>query len=169
MPIAARSLLEDCRQAAAQFTPGIQGSQWRIAYMTNVALLRAVYHVLESRDAATDPKLRQAFKVWAASLLVSKPRPEIYWEFIVSERNMLLKEYQSSAGQGVTVPGVLIEVNSKTGEQKVSCLGVVEHHYTMNDGFFAGRDQRELIAEAIAWWETQLTTLEASAGAAPFL
>ena len=79
---------------------------------------------------------------------------------------MLLKEYQSSAGQGVIVPGVLIEVNSKTGEQKVSCLGVVEHHYTMNDGFFAGRDQRDLIAEAIAWWETQLTTLEVSACAA---
>lgn len=166
MPLAARTVLEDCKQAAALFTPGLQGSQWRIAYMANVALLRAVYHVLESRDAAVNPAFKNKFKAWASNLLASKPAPEIYWEFIVSERNLLLKEYQSLAGQDVTVPGVLIEVNVKTGEQKATRLGNVEHHCTINGGFFAGRDPRELIAEAIAWWETQLIALEATAGAA---
>jgi hypothetical protein len=166
MSLAARTVLEDCRQAAAQFAPGIQGAQWRIVYMANLALLRAVYHVLKNRDAAASTKLRRAFKAWDDGLLASRPHPEIYWEFIVSERNMLLKEYQSSAGQGATAPGVLTEVNARTGEQSVTRLGVVEHHYTMNDGYFAGRDQRDLIAEAIAWWETQLASLEASAGAA---
>jgi hypothetical protein len=165
MPLAARTVLEDCKQAAALFTPGLQGSHWRIVYMANVALLRAVYHVLESKDA-TDPIFRPVFRAWAANLLASKPAPEIYWEFIVSERNLLLKEYQSLAGQGVTVPGVLIEVNAKTGEQKATGLGQVEHHYTINGGVFAGSDQRELIAEAIAWWEKQLAALEENAGAA---
>ena len=137
MPLAARTVLEDCKQAAALFTPWLQGSQWRIAYMANVPLLRAVYHVLKSRDAAVDPAFRNKFKTWDSNLWASKPAPEIYWEFIVSERNLLLKEYQSFAGQGVTVPGVQIEVNLKTGEQKVTRLGEVEHYYTMNGGVFA--------------------------------
>ena len=100
MLLAARTVLEDCRQAAALFTPGLQGSQWRTVYMTNVALLRAVYHILKSRDAAVDPEFRIKFNDWDSSLLKSKPIPEIYWQFIVSERNLLLKEYQCSAGQG---------------------------------------------------------------------
>ena len=166
MTLAARTVLEDCTQAAAQLTDGVQGAQWRIAYMANVALLRAVYHVLESRDVAGNPRLRQAFTRWAADLRQSKPKPEIYWEFIVSERNLLLKEYQSSAGQGVTAPGVLVELNLKTGEQKTTRLGAIEHHYTMNDGVFKGRDHRDLFQEAISWWYEQLEMLEKDAKAA---
>lgn len=166
MSLAARTVLEDCTQAAVQLADGIQGAQWRIAYMANVALLRTVYHVLERRDAAGDPKLRQAFKRWAADLLASKPKPEIYWEFIVSERNLLLKECQSSAGQGVTVPGVRFELDLKTGEQKATRIGDIEHHYTMNDGAFMGRDHCDLIQEAISWWHVQLEMLEKAANAA---
>jgi hypothetical protein len=166
MLLAARTVLEDCRQAAALFTPGLQGSQWHIVYMANVALLRAVYHVLKSRDAAVDPEFRIKFNDWDSSLLKSKPIPEIYWQFIVSKRNLLLKEYQCRAGQGATIPGTHIEVNMKTGEEKVTVLGEVVHNYTMNGGVFSGRDQRELIAEAIAWWETQLLALEETPGLA---
>lgn len=166
MTLAAHTVLGDCIQAAAQLTDGVQGAQWRISYMANVALLRAVYHVLESRDVAGDPRLRQAFMIWSADLLKSKPKPEIYWEFIVSERNLLLKEYQSSAGQGVTVPGNLFEMNLETGEQKSSRLGSIEHHYTMNDGAFMGRDHRDLVQEAISWWYDQLEMLEKAANVA---
>jgi hypothetical protein len=166
MILAARTVLEDCSQAAVQLTDGIQGAQWRIAYMANVALLRAVYHVLESQDVAGDQRLRQVFKRWAADLLKSKPKPEIYWEFIVSERNLLLKEYLSSAGQGVTAPDVWFELNLKNGEQKTTRIGAIEHHYTMNDGVFMGRDHRDLVQEAISWWYEQLEMLEKAANAA---
>jgi hypothetical protein len=166
MTLAARTVLEDCTQAAAQLTDGIQGAEWRIAYMACIALLRAVYHVLESRDVAGDPRLRQAFKNWSEDLLESKPKPEIYWAFIVSERNLLLKEYQSSAGQGVTVPGVRFELNMKTGGQKTMKIGAIKNHYTMNEGVFMGRDHRYLIQEAISWWYEQLQMLEKAANAA---
>jgi hypothetical protein len=59
MHLAAQTVPEDCRQAAALFTPGLQGSQWRIAFMANLALLRTVYHVLKSRDAAVDPEFHR--------------------------------------------------------------------------------------------------------------
>ena len=67
---------------------------------------------------------------------------------------------------GYTIPGTHIEVNLKTGEGKVTVLGEVVHNYTMNGGVFSGRDQRELIAEAIAWWETQPLALEETPGLA---
>jgi hypothetical protein len=160
MTFAARTVLEDCSQAAAQLADGVQGAQWRISYMANIALLRAVYHVLERRDVSGNPSLRQPFLKWKADLLKSKPKPEIYWEFIVSERNLLLKEYQSSAGQGVIVPGVLFEKNLKTGEQKSARIGSMERRYTMSYGVFMGRDHRHLIQEAISWWYEQLELLE---------
>lgn len=162
MILAARTVLQDCREAAALFTPGLHGAKWRIAYMANVALLRAVYHVLKSRDAHANSHLRNAFKSWDGELWISKsnPEPHIYWNFILDERNLVLKEYQSSAGQGVTVPGKLIEIGMQTGQQTVTQLGEVEHHYIMNTGHFAGRDQRDLIQEAIAWWEAQLSRIE---------
>jgi hypothetical protein len=125
MTLAARTVLEDCSQAAAQLTDGIQGSEWRIAYTASIALLRAEYHVLGNRDVAGDPRLRQAFKNWPEDLLESKPKPEIHWEFLVSERALLLKEHQSSAEQGVTVLGVRFELKMKTGEQKATTIGAI--------------------------------------------
>jgi hypothetical protein len=162
MPLAARTVLEDCRQAVTLFTPGLQGSQWRIVYLANVTLLRAVYHVLKDRDAAYGLVCRQAFNTWDSNLLNSKPSPEIYWEFIVKERDRLIKQYRPFAGQGVVIPGVQFDVNEMTGEHRVTRLGDVEHTYIMNEGFFVGRDHRELMGEAIAWWEAQLDSLEAA-------
>jgi hypothetical protein len=159
MTITARIVLNDCREAAELFLHGIQGSKWRIIYIANVALLRAVYHVLKN-EAKASPLLHQIFQKWNSDLGASKSSHDIYWEFIISERNMMLKEYSSTAGQGVTIPGVLFEINVQTNEQKVTRLGQVEYHYTMNSGPFVGRDQRDLIAEAITWWEQQLDEID---------
>lgn len=115
---------------------------------------------------AEDPRLRQTFKRWSADLLESNPKPEICWEFIVSERNLLLKEYQSYAGQRVTAPRVLLALNLRTGEQKTTRLDTIEHHYTINDGIFMGRVHRDLVQEAFSRWYGQLEMLEKAAIAA---
>ena len=133
--------------------------------MANVSLLRAVYHVLKHRDAQSSSSNKCLFKRWDDGLRASRPEPQIYWDFIVSERNLLLKEYRSAAGQGVTVSPPFVELNSKIGATRVIDPGFVEHNYLMNDGPFKGVDQRTLIGEAIRWWEQQIASLE-SAGAA---
>jgi hypothetical protein len=130
--------------------------------MANLALLRAVYHVLKHRDVSENPALEAAFRRWDAELLRSKPKPEIYWEFIVSERNQLLKEYAAAPVRNVTTPEIAFDLS--TGESLE--LGTLRQHYLMEDGVFKGEDQRRLIKRSIEWWLHQLNLLDQAASAA---
>ncbi len=161
MTSAARVVLNDCQHALGEFRTELTGPRWRVIYMANVALLRTVYHVLKSRDVPADAKLKDAFAKWDAGLIASKPNPEIYWGFIVNERNLLLKEYA-----GVPVNPTLtheILFNLSTGE--TTNLGLIRQEYIFADGPFAGQDQRTVIKTAIQWWEDQLAHLEHASAA----
>lgn len=79
----------------------------------------------------------------------SKPKPQIFWEFIDAERHNIIHEYVVGAGQGVTV---------HVGQNKPT-----EHHYLVNTGPFAGRDQRDILREAITWCEAYLDGIDQEA------
>ena len=161
MTAAARLVLQDCRHALAEFTTEVHGARWRIVYMSNVALLRVVYHVLETRDVPTTPRFKPAFEKWKTGLLRTKPSPEIYWEFIVNERNQLLKEYTATPVSNTLLPEITF--NLSTG--KTENLGPVRQQYVMAEGHFAGQEQRRLIKLAIEWWEVELQELERASAA----
>jgi hypothetical protein len=163
---AAREALEDCRGALEELADGMQGRTWRRRWVTAVVLLRAVGHVLDKVDGQQNDAHRQAIDSWWANLKASRPDPAIFWLFIDEERNLIVKEYRTRAGQGVTVQISGIEINLRTGEQKVDPPLPAIYHYKINSGPFAGREQRELIAEAISWWEAQLSNIDAAASAA---
>jgi hypothetical protein len=170
---ASRTVLEDCRTAAAELTDGLTGSAWRWRWVAITALLRAVGHVLqnegESKDAS--PALTAAIQArWP-----EMKRAPMFRDFIERSRNDALKEYVLHAGQGVTV-----FVQAVPGGWAVSAPGDAvaptepppsppprspEYCYPMTRGPFAGRDQREVIAEAIRWWERQLDAIDADAAA----
>jgi hypothetical protein len=122
--------------------------------------------VLDNVDGERDLKLRHAIDDWWKNLKSTKPEPLIFWALIDEERNAILKEYQTRAGQGVTIQLSGIEINLRTGEQKSDPPNPPTYHYTINTGPFGGREQRELLGEAIAWWEAQLNAIEATASAA---
>ena len=141
MELVARTTLEDCRVARSNIDGQIQGSQWRVNWIAAVALLRAVGHVLKHQaDVCGDPILEKIINdKW------DQPKPDIYREFIEKERNNILKEYQINAGQGVTVrPG----------------WGETTRDYTINRGYGAGSDQREVLKDAIDWWDQYLSQIE---------
>ncbi len=162
MTNSAREVLADCRGALLELSDGVQGPEWRRRWITAVVLLRAVGHVLENVDAARTPKHKTAVRNWWSTVAATKPNPKIFWLFIRDERNLILKEYRTNAGQGVTVYASLPGVNWRTGEQQQVPPPSAVYHYQMNSGPFAGRDQRELIEEAIQWWEAQLDAIDAS-------
>jgi hypothetical protein len=126
-------------------------------------LLRAVGHVLDKVDGEQTPAYRAAISAWWAGLKGTKPKPQVFWDFIEDERNTILKEYRTSAGQGATIPVGGIEFNLRTGEVRADQPGPTIHHYTVNSGPFAGREQRELLSEAIAWWESELDGIDQAA------
>jgi hypothetical protein len=157
---AAREVLDDCRGALAELVDGVQGPTWRRRWIVAVVLLRAVGHVLEKVDGARSDKHKAEIFRWWTNLKSTEPDPAIFWLFVEEERNTIVKEYQTNAGQGVTVRAPVIELHLSTREQKIHPALPPIYHYTMNAGHYAGRDQRELIAEAIRWWDGELAAID---------
>jgi hypothetical protein len=75
--------------------------------------------------------------------------PPIFWDFIDDERNQIIHKYASSAGQSIVVP---VDDPEKS---------VTPYH--MNKGPFAGKDPRDVVEEAIEWWDNYLSEIEAAA------
>lgn len=153
MTIAAREVLDDCRGALAELD-GVQGPVWRRRWITAVVLLRTVGHVLFNVDRERSQAYKKAITAARDSLKNSKPKNQIFWDFIENERNNILKQYQISAGQGATV---------YLGPSRS-----VDYHYVINTGPFAELDQRDLLRQAISWWEKYLDEIDtAASGDAP--
>jgi hypothetical protein len=157
MTTVARRILDDCGTCLQALRDEPKGTSWRIQWVATLALLRAVGHALDKVDGGKDAKLAAIVQNHWKRLSASKPKPEIFWHFIKAERDSLLKEYETAARVNVTVR-----------------LGVVEpskpnvYEYTMGPGPFEGHDQRELVAEAIAFWDAYLFAIEAEyAGQTP--
>lgn len=162
----ARAVLDDCRVALLELRQNPRGVHWRLRWCAALTLLRAVGHVLRKVDAESTsvaPEFRAAARVWWADLNRTKPDPAIFWEFIDKDRHALLKEYRFSAEQGVTVLGAVGTV--PVGRLALGSMEI-EPTYFMKDGVFSGRDQRDLVQEAITWWEEQLDEISVRAAAA---
>lgn len=158
---AARGVLDDCRLARLELLDGVQGHIWRRRWIVNVVLLRAVGHVLDNIDGTHSLRQRQVIDEWWKDLKLRQPKPEIFWHFIDKERNSILKEYQTNAGQStfVLLPGLEASMSAVTG--RVDSPKSTVYRYHMNGGYFHGRDHRELIDEAIEWWAGELDKIEA--------
>ncbi|WP_020161261.1 hypothetical protein [Methylobacter marinus] len=156
----AREVLEDCKVAAAEIKDGVTGREWRIKWVAAVALLRAVGHTLRKVDASSDQTMEQLVSEAWDKLVSTKPEPKIFWQFIEDERNNILKEYRLGAGQGVTIRPGTLHVNLKNGEQWSEPGEPTLFHYKMTSGPYKGRDQRDVLNEAIDWWDAYLSNLE---------
>ncbi|MHB1331683.1 MAG: hypothetical protein ACYCY1_03740 [Sulfuriferula sp.] len=156
----ARDVLEDCKVAADELLDGIAGRGWRIRWVTAVALLRAVGHVLQKVDASTNPLLKSVIDEAWDRLSKTKPEPAIFWQFIEDERNSILKEYHLSAGLSITVRPGTGHLNLTTGEQWGEPGLPTLYDYQMKSGPYAGIDQREVLQQAIRWWDSYLGEIE---------
>lgn len=76
---------------------------------------------------------------------------------------MILKEYRTEVRQDTRVQlgGTQMGINTPPGRTQVDLPGSTEYDYTMHDGPFKGRDPRDLIREAVQWWESELKAIEA--------
>jgi hypothetical protein len=158
MTKAARTVLEDCRNAVAELTPETSASTWRRRWVTSVVLLRAVGHVLSKVDARASREHHEVIASWWNSIKTSKPAPEIFWLLIEQERNSILKEHQSLAVQRLTTTVAAFDLTSgKRIEASAPSVSI-----TMETGHFRGRSQQELLEEAIQWWEKQLEEIDAA-------
>lgn len=116
-------------------------------------LLRTVGYVLSKVDSLRYDAYKDAIEKAWRNLCDLKPEPTIFWEFIDEERNNIVKEYEIRAGQNDTV---------YLGQNKLA-----DYQYRINAGPFNGRDQRDVLKEAIEWWESYLSDIDNDANKQP--
>jgi hypothetical protein len=177
----AREILEWCRSAHEKMRGNPTGLDWVLIWAATIALLRAVGHALAKEDAASDDHLKKEQESWWGGLKKTKPDPHIFWEFIDSDRNLLLKEATLTVTQGihVGVQEVACASESVSASDSFSAPSQPEqrsppcpthsdpspttYSYHMKSGFFAEQDPRDLVRKAIEWWEKQLSDIEQKA------
>lgn len=152
MTATARKILEDCRYAHELLELEEEERKFRLLWVSCSSLLRAVGHVLHKVDGARNIEFKKAIDVWWKELNNNKNKHPIFFEFIVIERNNILKEYEIGMFSGEI--DVLV---SSTGES----FSLSETAFCpMSYGKFAGEDCRDIANEAIKWWEFQLDAIE---------
>ena len=149
MPLVAREVLEDCRGALSDFREGIQGNQWRRHWILCITLLRMVLHVLKKVDG--EEKGDRVLKKIIGDKWNESNKEPIFLNFIDKTRNSILKEYKTMAGQGARAA----VYNRNTPHTDKG-----ESTYKINEGYYKGKDQREVIQEAIEWLDQYLTDVE---------
>jgi hypothetical protein len=160
----ARQVLDDCRLALSLLEEETDFQRWRIHWAAAVALIRAVGHVLDKVDGE-DPVIKQiasaAFRQWKST----DPEHEIFREFIERERNNLLKEYRSSVHPLGEV-SVAVELTARplgggNPEKFGHVVEIGENIYRpLLEGPWEGNDARDVLTEAIEWWDGQLKEID---------
>lgn len=157
--LSAQLVLADCRRAFDRLQEAESPDEFRVCWVAAVALVRAVGHVLHKVDGARHPRLGCAVAALYAEWRRNQEQHQIFWEFIEAERNSVLKLYEFGYESGpfpVTVAGEPEDV-----------VTLEEGLYTpLAEGPFAGEDARDVLKDAITWWEQQLSRIESEAGRA---
>jgi len=187
----ARQALGWCRYAHHRMRRNPTGEDWVLIWAGTIALLRAVGHALRKEDAAKDARLKKEQGCWWKALNRTKPAPAIFWDFIERDRNALLKEAELTVGQSLNVQGIRppvtlggdlrIEQQPQADQQLQPPRSIYYParpgqddprapppiaSYRMISGPFKGQDPRDLVRDAIEWWEKQLSDIEKKATAA---
>ena len=152
----ARLVWKDLKLAHQLLEQETDPDRFRIFLVAALALVRAIGHVLKNADgqAQLKPAVESAYKQW-------KDEPEkhkIFWEFIEQERNRVLKEYELNFDSNPVVA-----VFAGKSKELVDLSTLSDNFYCpIAEGPFAGDDIRDVLEDAITWWDAELTQIERS-------
>ncbi len=152
MVLNARRVLADCKHALELLHEESRPASFRVLWVAGVALVRAVGHVLQKVDGR-DEVVKAAVAAVYASWKSNRSGNAIFWGFIEEERNQILKQYEIGYFAGSV--DVVASGQAHSLDDHLFC--------PITDGPFAGEDCRDILEQAIGWWEQQLAAVEAEA------
>ena len=117
-----------------------------VLWTAGVAIARSVGKVLQEIDAKDDPQLASLLK----QLWPQWKQEPIFKNFIEEERNLILKE--GGGGSAATSKTQLT-----AGGERFSLDHTI--YWPMHDGPYAGEDCRDVLREALDWWQAKLSEL----------
>ncbi|WP_146190137.1 hypothetical protein [Methylosinus sporium] len=167
MTRAARMVLTDCRIALEMLETEVSEDRWRVLWAGAVALIRAVGHVLDKVDGE-QPPIKAAAKAAFARWKADDSSHAIFREFIESERNNILKRYESKVHPLSEVPVAIFLTLSQPETGEIKQIGFDELlgetiFKPIVDGYGEGEDARDIYRDAISWWERELQAIDIAA------
>ncbi|WP_156179759.1 MULTISPECIES: hypothetical protein [Delftia] len=167
MTRAARIVLQDAKFAISKHSNTLQSEWFRISWFGIIGLLRSVGHVLDKVDSQISPSMAYAIRVKWAELQKSKPEPSIFWEFIESERNRILKSYEYGIDRNLTVAGPYDDNRGAT-VVRIDCAnsrgGQINPGAPLRSwistGHYSGKYEKDIAWEAHDWWQSYLDEID---------
>ncbi len=157
--LCSQKMLQVVKTALQMFESVEDDSQVEVLWLASITGLRAVGHILAKTDKPNHPELANRIDQWWKKLNANKLTEDnrIFFEFIEVERNDTIKEFELKYDKQPQSIAVIQQCNSQTVERIFELDGLL--YIPMQDGSYAGEDVRDLIADAIKWWETQFEYL----------
>jgi hypothetical protein len=145
-------VLRDCEHALEMLQTENSFDNFRIIWVAAIAQVRSVGHVLDKVDGERSPGLKKIIAETYREWKTNKDANSIFWDFIESERNSVLKQYEFGFIFGPI--GVITPADQEIDEidEGLFC--------PILDGKFEGEDCRDVLSSAIEWWKKQLTNIE---------
>lgn len=180
MRLNAENVLDDCKRTL-ELLENVNSDEnlFRIYWLTELALLSTVGDVLYKIDCEEDEKVKLVWCNRFKELKENKDAHEIFWSFIKEERNNIIHEYKVSYSEGgehrvsVAPNGIAFVVpESFFGDAGDSLKGELAS-CTLDSNIYRPMDCsdtwgvidcRDLIKEAIYWWENEIGTIKQKIG-----
>lgn len=167
MTYRARQVLDDCELALEFLEQSPNDQIWRVHWFAAIALVRSVGDVLHKVDGRSE-KFRKpvsdAYENWKEDRQANK----IFWDFIKSQRDKLIHEYESDV-HPLDKASILLEYSLAPIEG-----GEAKRHgevYELDDNIYRpmlsgpweGDDGRDVLRAAIDWWQEELDKIDRAA------
>jgi len=138
--------------------------RWRVHWVAAVSLVRSVGYVLkkvDGQDHVVDAVATSRFTAWRGS----DPEHGVFRGFIEKARHNVLREYELGIHPAEKVPIVLQTLlqgdnaDPRTVIAEVAVLGRNIYRPVV-DGYRQGDDARDVLNDAIGWWQKQLDAID---------
>lgn len=155
-------MLQIVKTAWQMFESVEDDTQVEVLWLAAITGLRAIGHILDKTDKQNHPELANAIETWWSSLKENKGAKcnRIFFTFINDERNETIKELKINYDKQPQNIAIVRQSNSQSTESIYELDGLL--YIPMIDGPYAGEDVRDMIAEAIKWWELQFQVIKNS-------
>lgn len=171
MRLKAEFILSDINKAIERHKDSLQAEEFRLSWFTIVGLLRSVGHVLDKVDSKSSLELETIINKKYQKLKRTRPEPAIFWEFIDSERNRFLKEYEHSVDRGVYIgpiqrkseKNVFSYVDQGRNQNVYTKAPSGKEYSIISTGHFKGENEKKVALRALKWWEKYINDIKKEA------
>ncbi len=169
MELKAEQVIKDCEFALCKHNSTLQGAEFRLSWWTIISLLRAIGHVLKNVDKKISTNHARIIDNEYKKLSQSKPKPEIYWCFIQTERNNFLKEYNYGVRRQLTnswqtddgkTASLSVLLDDQSGGRITPLLPSMYQESFIKEGYYKGQDEHKIAEEALSWWKEYIENIK---------